>query len=177
MHCMYRHNMQTPSKSYAVHVADAHSRRSTLPYCPTAEIRKRFGSLFPILLETMKKKQPGFRTTFEISSTQLPIYKSKGTFFDSQLKKTPPKHTVHHSNTAGLKYASKVKLACLELLMNISITATLRSEILETAEKLSTGHTTSQPIHSKFSVWVNCEDVNPMKNKGRVYTHISAGSK
>lgn len=55
--------------------------------------------------------------------------------------------------------------------------ATLRSEILQTAEKLSTGHTTSQPNHSKFSIWINHEDVNPMKNKGRVNTHISAGSK
>lgn len=61
--------------------------------------------------------------------------------------------------------------------MNISITATLRSEILQTAEKLSTGHTTSQPNHSKFSVWIKGEDVNPIKNKGRVNTHISAGSK
>lgn len=84
---------------------------------------------------------------------------------------------VHHSNTADLKYALKVKLTCLELLMNISITATLRSEILETAKNLSTGHTTSQTNHSKFSVWINCEDVNPTKNKGRVYTHISAGNK
>lgn len=109
----------------------------------------------------------------------LPSYlfaKVKALFLTGR-KKPPPKHTVHCSNTAGLKYALKVKLTCLELLMNISIMATLRFEILETAKKLSTGHTTSQPNHSKFSVWINCEDVSPMKNKGRVYTHISAGNK
>lgn len=98
-------------------MANVHSR-SNIPYCPKAEIRKMLGSHFPILLETMKEKYPGFSTTFEISSTQLSICKSKGTFLDSQVKKAPSKHTVHRSNTAGLTHALKVKLTCLECHVN-----------------------------------------------------------
>lgn len=59
--------------------------------------------------------------------------------------------------------------------MNISIVATLRSEIWRQLKSSVLG--TSQPKHSEFSVWINCEGVNLMKNKGRVYTHIPAGTK
>lgn len=43
---------------------------------------------------------------------------------------------------------------------------------MKTAAKLSTEYTTSQRNCSKLSVWVNCEDVDPTKSKGRVYTVI-----
>lgn len=76
------------------------------------------------------------------------------------------------NNPAGLKYTLKVKLTRLELLTTIWLVAKLRSETLKTAAKLSTEYTTSQPNHSKLLMWVNCEDANPMKNKGRVYTVI-----
>lgn len=55
MHCLYRHNMQIPSKWCVVQAANAHSR-SNLLYCPMAEIKKMLGSLFPILLETMEEE-------------------------------------------------------------------------------------------------------------------------
>lgn len=50
------HNMQTTSKWYLACVANAHSRRSDLPYCPMAEIRKKFGSRLPNALRNHEKE-------------------------------------------------------------------------------------------------------------------------
>lgn len=169
MHWMCRHNMQTPSKwsTWPMPIQEG-------PTFPTVQWQKSGKCLevFPYSLGNHEKEIAWIQ--YYLWDLLYPAtYLQKKRHFFCQSGKKKPKHTVYCRNRAALKYVLKVKLTCLELLMNISIMATMRSEILETAEKLSTAH--PSPTTPKFSVWINCEDVNLMKNKGRVYTHISAG--